>query len=60
MPSNHDLFDCAERLSEEGRLLWVLGRSLARATNDPDGLSSWAIKTYREFRVDPLCWSTSM
>lgn len=51
MPSNQDLFDCAERLSEEGRLLWVLGRSLARATNDPDGLGSWAIKTYRELQA---------
>ena len=51
MPSNHDLFHCAERLSEEGRLLWVLGRSLARAANDPDDLGSWAIKTYRELQA---------
>lgn len=51
MPSNHDLFHCAERLSEEGRLLWILGRSLARATNDPSNLGSWAIRTYRELQA---------
>lgn len=51
MPSNQDLFNCAARLSEEGRLLWILGRSLARAMDDPDGLGPWAIKTYRELQA---------
>ena len=50
MHSQQDLATCAARLSEEGRLLWVLGRSLARATEDPDGLSSWAIQRLRELQ----------
>jgi hypothetical protein len=43
-----DLANCAARISEEGRLLWVLGRSLIRAVENPDGLSSWAIQRLRE------------
>lgn len=48
MHSQQDLASCAARLSEEGRLLWVLGRSIARAVENPEGLSSWALQSLRE------------
>ena len=44
MHSQQDLVNCAARISEEGRLLLILGRSLTRAVENPDGLSSWAIQ----------------
>ena len=48
MHSQQDLVNCAARISEEGRLLLILGRSLTRAVENPDGLSSWAIQRLRE------------
>lgn len=48
MHSQQDLANCAARVSEEGRLLLVLGHSLTRAVENPDGLSSWAIQRLRE------------
>ena len=54
MHSQQDFANCAARISEEGRLLWVLGRSLTRVVENPDGLSSWAIQRLRELHENPL------
>ena len=42
----------AERLCEEGRLLWLLGRGLGRASSgeNTEELGPWALETLRELR----------
>ena len=52
MSSSHGDWDHeSERLLEEGRVLWLLGRGLRRARIKPSGLGAWAVAALAELRT---------
>jgi hypothetical protein len=52
MSSTHGDWDHeSERLLEQGRVLWLLGRGLRRAKSKPSGLGAWAVAALDELKT---------